>query len=412
MKKIDRRIVIVTTLIFIIGLSYGLMRFLIAQKEEPPVRRAIEAKRYVEVQVVEYDGVQSPVSEPGRMSSVAEFDLAAEASGKIIQGDIPLKKGASFKKGDIVFTIYPDEAALALKAKMSKFLNSLALMLPDIAIDYPDYEQDFMDFFSSIEIEKTLPSLPEVNDEKLKIFLASKNILSDFYSIRKDELQLSRHTVKAPFNGTFSDVFMEVGAYTGTGGRVAHAICTDQLELEIPLMRFDANWVDIGDKVQISSDYHQTKWTGTVQRKSQFVDENTQSQNVYVVIENQAGKPLLSGEYLTATFADIPVKDVMEIPRNAVFNSNEVFIVQNKRLQNKRINVVKVNTRTLLFNGLNAGDTLVVQPLINVYEGTKVTTSLDPPEAKNPKYGPGGPPSKDQGKEPSDQKKNAKKRDS
>ncbi|MFC2129785.1 hypothetical protein ACFLQX_03275 [Bacteroidota bacterium] len=150
MKKLDRRIVIVASLIFIIGLSYGLMRFLIAQKEVPPVRRAVEAKRYVTVQLVEYNGVLSPVSEPGRMSSVAEIDLAAEASGKILQGDIPLKKGASFKKGEIVFTIYPDEARLALKAKKSQFLNSLALMLPDIAIDYPAYEQQFMDFFSSI----------------------------------------------------------------------------------------------------------------------------------------------------------------------------------------------------------------------------------------------------------------------
>jgi len=38
---------------------------------------------------------------------------------------------------------------------------------------------------------------------------------------------------------------------------------------------------------------------------------------------------------------------------------------------------VKVNTSTLLFNGPAVGDTLVVQPLINVFEGTMVTTSLD-----------------------------------
>jgi hypothetical protein len=94
-------------------MSYGLMRFLIAQKEEPPARRAIEARRYVEVQVITYDDVLSSVSEPGRMSSFAEIDLSAEASGKIIQGDISLKKGSSFKKGDIqnIHYVLPEKSS-------------------------------------------------------------------------------------------------------------------------------------------------------------------------------------------------------------------------------------------------------------------------------------------------------------
>ena len=43
MRKIDRRIVIVVSVIFILGLAYGLMKFLEAQKEAPPVRRSVEA---------------------------------------------------------------------------------------------------------------------------------------------------------------------------------------------------------------------------------------------------------------------------------------------------------------------------------------------------------------------------------
>ncbi len=389
MKKIDRRIVIVISLIFIVGLSYGLMRFLISQKAEPPARRTIEARRYVEADIIKYDEVLSPISEPGRMSSFAEIDLSAEASGKIIRGDISLKKGSSFKKGDVIFSIYPDEAKLALKAKKSQFLNSLALLLPDIAIDFEDYENKFTSFFSSISIDNPLPSFPEVKEEKLQIFLSSKNILSDYYSIQKDELQLSRYIVRAPFSGTLTDVFLEAGAYTGMGGRVAHAIQTDLLELEVPLMRFDAAWVKIGDKVVVISENKAVKWTGVIKRKSQFVDESTQSQNVYVSIDNNTNHVLMSGEYLSATFPDIPVDNVMEIPRNAVFNTDEVFIVENKRLQNKTINIVKINTRTLLFNGLNEGDTLVTQPLINVYEGTIVTTSLDPKGPDKQEPGPG-----------------------
>ena len=121
-------------------------------------------------------------------------------------------------------------------------------------------------------------------------------------------------------------------------------------------------------------------------RKSQIVDENTQSQRVYVRVNNHKSQPVLAGEFLTATFPGRPIEGVMEIPRNAVFNTNEVFVVKEKRLQKQIIDIKKVNTRTLLFNGLEEGDTLIVQPLINVFEGTKVTTSLDktkPKQAKN-----------------------------
>ncbi len=57
MRKIDRRIVIVVSVIFILGLAYGLMKFFEAQKEAPPVRRAIEARRFVKVEPVKYTNI-------------------------------------------------------------------------------------------------------------------------------------------------------------------------------------------------------------------------------------------------------------------------------------------------------------------------------------------------------------------
>lgn len=378
MRKIDRRIVIVVLMVFIVGMAYGIMRFLIAQKEEPPSLRQVEARRYVKVEVVEYQTIHSPVSEHGRMSSVSRINLSAEASGKVIQGDIQLKQGANFKKGDVLFSIYPDEAELALKAEKSQFMNSLALLLPDLSIDYPEQEEKFREFFSSIDIDKVLPEFPDYRDEKLSIFLASRNIPSEYYTIRKDELQLQRHAVIAPFDGALTEVLLEPGTYTNTGGIVARAIRTDALELEVPLNRADASWVNIGDPVDVLSETRSLQWRGEVVRKSSFVNENTQSQTIFVRIDNVKDQPLLAGDYLLASLPGRPIPEVMEIPRNAVFNSNEVFLVKSNRLQKASIQVVKVNMNTLLFKGLQSGDTLVVQPLVNVYEGTVVTTSLDP----------------------------------
>ena len=62
----------------------------------------------------------------------------------------------------------------------------------------------------------------------------------------------------------------------------------------------------------------------------------------------------------------------MEVPRNIVFNTNEVFIVNDNRIHKKQINIIKVNEKSLIFNGLKPGEVVVMQPLINVLEGTQV----------------------------------------
>jgi hypothetical protein len=341
------------------------------------MRQAIEARRFVRIERVEYDDIPAAVTEPGRLTSVAAVDIVSEASGKIETGEVPLKKGAAFSKGDVLFVIYPDEAILSLKARKSQYQNTLAGIIPDLAIDYPAYEQGYREFFNSISVGRPLPPLPEINNDQLKIFLASRNVISEYYNIQRDELQLRRRTVTAPFDGTYLEVNMEVGAYANAGSRVAHAIRTDQLELEVSLRRTDAAWVRIGDPVTVTSKDGSADWEGHVIRKSDFVDENTQRQEVFVRLDNGGSQALLAGEYLLATFPVRPINDVMEIPRNAVFNFDEVFLVKSGRLAKANINVIKENERTLIFNGLNEGDTLVIQQLINVSEGTLVMTDAD-----------------------------------
>jgi membrane fusion protein (multidrug efflux system) len=406
MRKIDRRIVIVISVLFILSLGYGIMRFLIAMKEPPPLLIPLEARRFVRVEPVKYGRIHAMVSGPGRLSSASEVDIISEAAGKILPGNVVLKKGAGFNEGDTLFVIYPDEAILALQAHKSRYQNVLAGVLPDLVIDFPEAEDTFREFFNSIRVSRPLPDLPEIRDESLRIFLATHSVLSEYYDIKSEELQLHRRTVTAPFNGTYLEVYMEIGAFANTGTRVARAIRTDGLELEVPLERADAAWVNLGDPVTVHSDNRDLTWKGTVIRKSRYVDENTQSQELFIKVPTSGTNALLPGEYLQATFPVRPIDSVMEIPRNSVFNSNEVFIVRGDRLAKREINIVKLNERTLLFNGLEEGDSVVVQQLINVSEGTLVMMDEEDPGKGGPGADTAIPGSRDEGNRKGTRKKN------
>ena len=345
----------------------------VSMKPEPPRRPDSDLERFVKTDVVQYSDLESPVSALGRVVSGNEVSLVSEAAGKIEKGEVSLKKGTSFKKGQLLSVIYKDEVELALKGRKSSFLNTLTNLLPDLRIDFPDQYDQFLKFFNTVDFDKELPELPSANNEKLKIFLSSRNILSEYYGIRQDEKKLGRHSLYAPFNGTFTEVNSEAGAFVNTGAQIAKMISTDMLEIEVPVENIYSRWIKIGDKVQIYSRDRRVIIAGTVVRKAGFVDPDTQSRSIFVRVAKSLENELLPGEYKLVEFPGQIIPQVMEMPRSAVFNSNEVFIVSGGKLKKQEIDIIKVNETTLIFKGLDEGANLVVEPLINVQENSSVS---------------------------------------
>lgn len=363
---------IVVALIILLGGSAALSMLFVSMKPEPPRRPESEMKRFVKAATVEYSDISSPLWREGRVVSGSDVILVAEAAGRIESGNVSLRKGTSFKKGQLLATIYKDEVELALKARKSRFLTAITTMLPDIKIDFPENYTHFQQFFNSIDMDQELPELPDITEEKLKIFLASRNVLSEYYGIQQDEKRLARHSLYAPFNGAFTQVNFEVGAYVNSGGQIARMIRTDQLEVEVPVENGQSKWIHLGDEVEVYSRNRQMVRPGKVVRKSDFVDPNSQSRSIFVWVQNQPNDPVFAGEYKEVKFPGQRIAQSMEIPRNAVFNSNEVFTVIDGKLKKEQIHILKWNENSLIFNGLEEGTIVVTEPLINVKENSSV----------------------------------------
>ena len=363
---------IAVALIVLLGGSAALSLLFVSMKPEPPRKPDMEMKRFVKAETVKYNEIISSVAQEGRVVSSSEITLVAEASGKIEKGSIALRKGTSFKKGQLIAVIYKDEVELALKARKSRFLTTIITLLPDIKVDFSEQLDAYEMFFRAIDMDEELPEMPVIRDEKLKIFLASRNVLSEFYGIQQDEKRLKRHLLYAPFNGTFTLVNFEVGGYINVGGQIAKMIRTDQLEVEVPVKNVHSKWIKIGDKVRVYSKNRITEMPGVVVRKSDFINVNTQSRSIFVKVQHAANVEMLAGEYKIVEFPGQKIAAAMEISRSAVFNSNEVFVIIDGRLKKQVIDIVKTNETILIFNGLDEGMKIVVEPLINVQENSPV----------------------------------------
>ena len=368
----NRKLIVSFSVLLIIAAAILLMVVLSSFRKDPPKQPLKEITRYVKAQRVSYSDIPSQVVGLGRVSSMHQVDVITEVQGRILAGDVPLKKGQSFKEGDLLFRIFDREARLGLLSQKSRFLNAIANLLPDFKVDFPASYQSWAQFLGAINIEQDLPSLPAIASPKEKIFLAGRNILSDYYGIKSEEVRLRKYAVHAPFTGTYTEVFLEVGSVTNSGTRVGEIIRTDKLELEVPIEVHNAGWIKPGDRVHVTTENGSGDWTGKVVRKADFVDARTQSISLFVGLKSTPENPLYPGMYLKAVFPGVIVRNAMQMPRNAVFNSNEVFIVADGRLSKQQITIQKVDEKTLIFSGLDEGVNLVVEPLVNAAENSKV----------------------------------------
>ena len=366
-----RRIIVacVGTLI-VVGIGYSLKeKFASREKSSPPMSFRERAKT-VQATPVSYQSREISISNMGRVLSENAVDLIAEVQGEMRRGSVPIKRGQRFRQGQVLFRIDDEEARLSLYAQKSNFITAIAGVLPDLRLDLPDAYPIWQTYFDSLSVEKRLLKLPAVNSSQEKVFFSTRNIINQYYTIKSAEERLSKYIVRAPFSGSFLDVLVEAGSVVNTGTQVARIARSNRLEIELPVRANDLGFVKRGMRVKLFSPTGESLPRGEVTRIGSVVDPTTQSVNIY--IRFSPNQQILEGQYLRVEIPGTRIKDVMEIPRMAVYNQNEVFVVADSVILARKIQVEKLNNETLYFTGLPEGEMVVTEGLVNAYDNMPV----------------------------------------
>ncbi len=376
-----QKLIVLGVFVLILLGGYLLMRQFASMKTLPPERPKVVSSNFVKVDQVAYRELDTEVVAYGRITSAQPLTLIAEVGGRLFRGSVLLKPGINFRQGQLLYRINDAEVRLNLQSRKSEFLNLIASSLPDFKIDFTDDYAAWQAYFESLEIDKPLKELPEASSSKVKTFLATRNILRDYYSIKSAEENLRKYYVYAPYDGSIATVNLETGTVVNPGSTIATIIRTDELELEIPMEVGNVRWVKEGAAVEVTSEDGSRSWPGTVSRVADFVDPNSQSINVYIRVDAGPDSGLYDGLYLRAIIPGSRLENAMEIPRRVLVNDDEVFVVEKGVLKTRKVNVQKVNQDQVLIspleaNGLNEGDSLVVEAPSNAIENMRVTTEM------------------------------------
>ena len=376
-----QKLIVLSVFVLILLGGYLLMRQFAGMKTLPPERPKVVSSNFVKVDQVAYRELDTEVVAYGRITSAQPLSLIAEVGGRLFRGQVLLKPGINFRQGQLLYRINDAEVRLNLQSRKSEFLNLIASALPDFKIDFTDDYPAWQAYFERLEIDKPLPELPEASSSKVKTFLATRNILRDYYSIKSAEENLRKYYVYAPYDGSIATVNLETGTVVNPGAIIATIIRTDELELEIPMEVNNVKWVEEGGPVEVTSEDGSRSWSGEVTRIADFVDPNSQSINVYIRVDAGPDSGLYDGLYLRAIIPGSRLENAMEIPRRVLVNDDEVFVVEKGVLKTRKVNVQKVNQDQVLIspleaNGLTEGDSLVVEAPSNAIENMRVTTEV------------------------------------
>ncbi len=367
-----RIIIVAVSIVVIIGSGFLIKNFFASQKELPKERTKPETINYVTVEPVRYREMETQIEAFGRLASSQTVNLVAEVGGKLLNGSVPLKTGSDFRQGQVLARIYNAEARLNLQSRKSDFLNLVASILPDLKLDFPENYENWKNYFDTFDLNQPLTEIPKFKTSKEKTFLATQNILTQYYSIRSAEENLKKYTIYAPYTGSIAEVSLQVGSVVNPGSQIATLIRTDVLEMEVPIQAEDVRWVETGAEVEIFDDKTNQVWTGTVSRIGDRLDTRTQSVNLYITVNASSNSKLYEGMYLKAVIPGSTLNRSMEIPRSAVFNKDRVYIMKNNKLETRQINIQKTDKDNYIINGLQEGEELVVDAPVNATENMQV----------------------------------------
>ena len=371
------RKVIISLVLFsiVIGGAIFFAKFLANLKNPPAPKISTKPKEYVKALWATYGEKDHKVKTFGRVISSHAVTLSSEVSGKLIEASVPLKKGASFKKGDILFRIDNTTAFLNLQSRKSNFVNSVSSMLADIKIDYPENFDSWANFLNQLDIKKTLPPLPETKSGQEKTFVSSQGIFSDYYSIKSEENQLSKYTVRAPFNGSIADVSAQPGAIINMGSSVVKLIDTYNMEVEIPLIPQEAAGLYKGAYVTLKKEDLEVK--AKVVRIADYLDAGSQSINVYAAFTNSKDLALYEGDYVETIITKNNNMEAMVAPRSALVDGTKIYTIEkDSSLVLKNITVKGMGENTFFFTGLKDSTLVVTEPLTSDYISKKVIPIL------------------------------------
>lgn len=344
----------------------------------------------VKVEPAEKGDFKPIIVATGTVQPVEDVMLSSLVGGQVIRRDDSFIPGGFVKKGEVLLQIDPSDYQNTLELRKSELQQAETNL--DVEMGRQEVAEQDLELLGIDSLSQDQRSLvlrkPQLNS-------VEANLKSARASVQQAQLNLSRTTIKAPFDAHILSQNVTIGSQVSPGDNLGRLVGTDfyWINLTVPVNKI--KWLNFPDsdsekgspvKIMSTSAWNKDDFReGYLYKQVGALDDQTRLARVLVRVPDPLGrnsekdKPeLMIGSFVEAHMQAEEIKDVVRLNRDLIRSNNTVWVMQEGELQIREVEILLTDAKySYIKNGLEDGDSVVVTNLSTVSNGIKLRTQKD-----------------------------------
>ena len=312
----------------------------------------------------------------GNLTAKRRVELYAEVQGIFTPGTTLFKAGQTYRQGQTLIRIDASEYYASVQSAKSNLYNSIAAIMADLRLDFPEVFPKWQAYLNGFDLNKTTPKLPSMSSEKENYFITGRGIVSNYYNVKNLEQRLSKYTISAPFDGILTEALVTEGSLIRSGQKLGEFIDPSVYEMEVAISKSFANLLKVGEKVELNKLDGTEAFTGIVSRVNGSIDATTQTITVFIEVKSEL---LKEGMYLEARLDAKQEENAIEINRNLLLDTNQIFVVRDGVLDVVDVKPVYFSDTKVVLKDVPNGAIILSRSVPGAYAGMLVKIFEDKP---------------------------------
>ncbi|SDS08634.1 efflux RND transporter periplasmic adaptor subunit [Winogradskyella sediminis] len=340
-------------------------------KPKPVIPKVVKT---VLVDTVKNSSIPIVISANGNLTALQRVELYSEVQGLFQTGSKLFKSGQKFNKGETLIRLDASEYYASVQSAKSDLYNSIAAIMPDLRLDFPDVFQKWQTYLNNFDLNKTTPTLPEISGEKENYFITGRGIVSTYYNVRNLEQRLTKYRIIAPFSGILTEALVTEGTLVRNGQKLGEFINPSVYEMEVAVSKSFADILKEGEAVTLTNLDRTKTYKGKVSRVNGSIDATTQTITAYIEVKHE---DLKEGMYLEANLNADKVDNAIEIDRNLLLDTEEIYVIKDSLLDVIPVKPVHFSNTSVVLRAVPDGTIILRKPVPGAYAGMHVKSAVN-----------------------------------
>lgn len=385
----------------ILGGAALVIVLLMVLRQSPEERVQPDAAPLVRALTVRAEPYRFDVHSQGEVAPRQESDLIPQVSGVVIWMSPSLANGGFFEEGDTLARI--DAADYRVELESARAAVARAESEFGRARKDRDRQRQLAD--------RSVASQSRIDDAENAYRVAEAILREAEAKLQRATRDLARTELKAPYRGRVRSEQVDIGQFVARGAAIAKLYAVDHVEIRLPLPDRELAYLDIplvpsavaaaadpdaesevdalaNTRVVLEAEFagERHRWEGKLVRTEAELDPL--SRMVHVVarvadpygLETPRSAPLPVGLFVEATIEGETVERTFLLPRDALRDDDQVYVVdESGRLRFRDVVVLRrERDRVVLESGLEDGERVCISPLQAALDGMAVRIIEEP----------------------------------